>query len=246
MADSKKKTTAAKKGGVAQKTRGARPISKSKPATPASKAKKVATAQPPARRARPADEAGSVARINELEGELAEALSRIRQLEEEHDALALFEEEPETQKQLEEARDEIRSLKAQLEQSQRARAAGKASGDLVEIEFEDEAEEEEAPAPAEEIDDVEAIYDRMDDPRVRRRELDRERIDRESETGDEPYWMVCPKCGDSVEEIETEDVKLDRCENCGGIYLDRGEVEMLLSLSRGREGLRRVRNVLTL
>jgi hypothetical protein len=245
MADSKKKKTGAKKGGAPQRTAGAKPTPKAKAAPSARKAVK-APAPPPARRERPAEAPGTPSRTAALERELSEARNRIRQLEEEHDAMALFEEEPDLQKQLDDAKDEIRSLRSQLEQSQRARAAGKGSGEMVEIEFDEEAEEEEAPAAAEEIDDVEAIYDRMDDPRVRRRELDRERIDRESEAGDEPYWMVCPKCGDSIEEIESEDVKLDRCENCGGIYLDRGEVEMLLSLSRGREGLRRVRNVLSL
>ncbi len=245
MADSKKKSSAAKKGGVAPKTGVPRSAAKPKPAASAGTAKRGAAPASAARRSRPAEAPGSPSRISELERELAEARTRIRQLEEEHDALALFEEEPDAQKQLEEARDEIRSLKADLEQS-RARVTAKAPGDLAEIDFDEDAEEEEAPAAAEEIDDVEAIYDRLDDPRVRRRELDRERMDRESEAGDEPFWMVCPKCGDAIEEIESEDVKLERCETCGGIYMDRGEVEMLLSLSRGREGLRRIRNVLTL
>lgn len=245
MADTKKQKTAAKKGGVAPKEGTPRSASKLKPAVSAGKTKKGAPPAPPAHRSRGGESPAVPSRISELERELAEARTRIRQLEEEHDALALFEEEPDAQKQLEEARDEIRSLKAALEQS-RARVTDKAPGELAEIDFDEDAEEEEAPAAAEEIDDVDAIYDRLDDPRVRRRELDRERMDREGEAGDEPFWMVCPKCGDAIEEIESEDVKLERCETCGGIYLDRGEVEMLLSLSRGREGLRRIRNVLTI
>lgn len=273
MADSKKKATPAKKGKVAPRATppkaatntgsrtvaktAARPAAKpaAKPATrPATKSahaptvpakdkpKATAPSVSPDRPARIAADAAASSHSEELERELKEARRRIAALEEESDVRALFEEEPEVQKQLEEAQEEIRSLKTQLEQVQRSHA-NKAAGDEVEIEFD---EEEEAPTPAEEIDDVESMYDRMDDPRVRRRELDRERMDRESEAGDEPYWLVCPKCGDSLDEIESEDVKLDRCENCGGIYMDRGEVEMLLSLSRGREGLRRVRNVLTL
>jgi Zn-finger nucleic acid-binding protein len=39
-------------------------------------------------------------------------------------------------------------------------------------------------------------------------------------------------------------VKIDRCETCGGIYLDHGEVDMLLSIAKGPHGLRRVRSAL--
>jgi hypothetical protein len=114
----------------------------------------------------------------------------------------------------------------------------------IELEFVEDEEDAEEAETAGQVDEIDEIYEQMDDPRVRRQELDRERLDRESETGDESYWLVCPKCGDNLEEVETEDVKLERCETCGGIYLDRGEVEMLLSLGKGPRGLRRIRNVL--
>jgi hypothetical protein len=81
---------------------------------------------------------------------------------------------------------------------------------------------------------------------VRRQELDRERSDREAEYGDETFWLICPKCGDHLEEIDAEDVKLERCEGCGGTYLDSGEVAMLLAVGRGVDGLRRMRDILEL
>jgi Zn-finger nucleic acid-binding protein len=56
--------------------------------------------------------------------------------------------------------------------------------------------------------------------------------------------MICPKCGDLMEEQESENVKLERCENCGGLFLDRGEVDLMLALSSGAEGARRLHNVL--
>ena len=149
---------------------------------------------------------------------------------------------------------------ADLEQSILAAQLEEALGKLKAL----EQRRQETPAPAsrpeedteygeevdqpdeEDLDDVEALYDRLDDPRVRRQELDRERLDRESEAGDEPYWMVCPKCGGDLDEVETEEVKVDRCENCAGLFLDPGEVEMLLNLGRGPEGMARIRNVLHL
>lgn len=63
----------------------------------------------------------------------------------------------------------------------------------------------------------------------RRADLDRERADRELELSDEPFWMVCPKCGESLSEHEFDAIKVDRCESCGGIWMDRGESDLLLA-----------------
>jgi uncharacterized protein len=44
------------------------------------------------------------------------------------------------------------------------------------------------------------------------------------------YWMRCPKCGSPLEEHRYGSVAIDQCSSrtCGGIYLDRGELEILL------------------
>lgn len=41
------------------------------------------------------------------------------------------------------------------------------------------------------------------------------------------HYMKCPKCGMDMKEIELHAVKVDQCPNCGGIYLDAGEMEQL-------------------
>lgn len=41
-------------------------------------------------------------------------------------------------------------------------------------------------------------------------------------------WMKCPKCGEELEEICFADVVIDKCKGCRGIYLDDGELELLL------------------
>jgi hypothetical protein len=105
--------------------------------------------------------------------------------------------------------------------------------------------DEEIPAvPDDDLDETAGFFDRMDEIRARRNELDRERNDRELEQSDQPFWMICPKCGDLMEESEGENVKLERCENCGGLYLDRGEVDLILSLCVGPDAYRRLHNIM--
>jgi uncharacterized protein len=39
--------------------------------------------------------------------------------------------------------------------------------------------------------------------------------------------MKCPKCGMDLKEIELHGVKVDQCANCGGVFLDAGEMEQI-------------------
>ncbi len=40
--------------------------------------------------------------------------------------------------------------------------------------------------------------------------------------------MNCPRCdGGKLSEITHDGVKIDRCNNCGGVWLDAGELEQL-------------------
>jgi hypothetical protein len=41
------------------------------------------------------------------------------------------------------------------------------------------------------------------------------------------HYMHCPKCGQSLVEMELKGAKIDRCMNCEGIWLDAGELEQL-------------------
>ena len=61
-----------------------------------------------------------------------------------------------------------------------------------------------------------------------RSRLDRERKDREALSLKNVHWMKCPKCGSEMREIELEEVKIDQCSHCFGIYFDKGELELLL------------------
>ena len=48
------------------------------------------------------------------------------------------------------------------------------------------------------------------------------------------YWMRCPKCGSSLTEENYGSVLIDRCtsKECGGVFLDEGELEILLRAKR--------------
>ena len=39
--------------------------------------------------------------------------------------------------------------------------------------------------------------------------------------------MRCPRCDGNLKEVKFEDVLIDTCEKCGGIWLDSGELEQL-------------------
>jgi hypothetical protein len=56
-----------------------------------------------------------------------------------------------------------------------------------------------------------------------RARLDAERARAERQS----HFMRCPKCGASLVETDFHHLKIDRCTECGGIWLDKGEMEML-------------------
>ncbi|MDQ3696840.1 MAG: zf-TFIIB domain-containing protein [Gemmatimonadota bacterium] len=71
--------------------------------------------------------------------------------------------------------------------------------------------------------------------KARRAKLDQERKDRDRAQ----HFMKCPKCGGDLNEIDLKNVKIDRCAECGGTWLDKGELEMFLQTSE-EGGIRRV------
>lgn len=39
--------------------------------------------------------------------------------------------------------------------------------------------------------------------------------------------MTCPRCGSTLQERMEHGVSVDECPNCGGVWLDKGELEAL-------------------
>jgi hypothetical protein len=57
----------------------------------------------------------------------------------------------------------------------------------------------------------------------RRRELDAERANRERAE----HRMRCPGCGGHLAERLHHGVRIDECPDCRGVFLDKGELELL-------------------
>lgn len=47
--------------------------------------------------------------------------------------------------------------------------------------------------------------------------------------------LMCPNCDGSMQSISRSGVEIDMCPSCRGVWLDRGELEKLLSAGREAE-----------
>ena len=61
-----------------------------------------------------------------------------------------------------------------------------------------------------------------------RSELDQTRAEEEKKKRKEDHWMKCPKCGSDLKEINFQKVLIDKCDDCKGIWLDAGELDLLI------------------
>ena len=46
------------------------------------------------------------------------------------------------------------------------------------------------------------------------------------------HQMRCPKCGMELIEIDYKKIKIDKCSECSGIWLDNGELEAITNLDK--------------
>jgi len=46
------------------------------------------------------------------------------------------------------------------------------------------------------------------------------------------HYMRCPKCGMELIEIDYKNIKIDKCSECSGIWLDNGELEMITKFDK--------------
>jgi len=49
----------------------------------------------------------------------------------------------------------------------------------------------------------------------------------------ELHFMRCPKCGMELIEIDHKGIKIDKCSECEGVWLDAGELERTSRLEKG-------------
>ncbi len=48
----------------------------------------------------------------------------------------------------------------------------------------------------------------------------------------ELHYMRCPKCGMELIEIDYKHIKIDKCSECEGVWLDPGELEAVSRLEK--------------
>ena len=47
--------------------------------------------------------------------------------------------------------------------------------------------------------------------------------------GEDVATMACPRCTGRLHEVVFDDVRIDRCDRCEGVWLDGGELEHIIS-----------------
>jgi len=50
----------------------------------------------------------------------------------------------------------------------------------------------------------------------------------------ELHYMHCPKCGQKLIEINYQNIPVDKCSHCDGVWLDAGELEQISELAKGK------------
>ena len=61
-----------------------------------------------------------------------------------------------------------------------------------------------------------------------RKKLDALRTAARQREQNKSHWMICPKCGAELREVDLQGVKVDQCSGCGGVFFDKGEVALLI------------------
>ncbi len=76
----------------------------------------------------------------------------------------------------------------------------------------------------------EEYFKRLEMEKLRRlrEQAAREMAETERSRLKELHWMRCPKCGMDLAEVDFREVKVDACFACGGMFLDRGEIDKIL------------------
>jgi len=59
------------------------------------------------------------------------------------------------------------------------------------------------------------------------------RSEREKQQQEEASALHCPKCDGTLKEVEFDGIQIDKCDKCGGVWLDADELESLKGKSEG-------------
>jgi ribosomal protein L37AE/L43A len=84
--------------------------------------------------------------------------------------------------------------------------------------------------PYEPSDREDEYFLKLDKEKIKKRrsELDVKRDEEAKLNRKQTHWMKCPKCGSDLNEMNYQNVMIDTCQECKGIWLDQGEIELLV------------------
>jgi hypothetical protein len=63
-------------------------------------------------------------------------------------------------------------------------------------------------------------------------DLKKKMLEDERSSLKELHYMRCPKCGMQLVEIDYKGIKIDKCTECNGVWLDQGELEAIVNLDK--------------
>ena len=63
-------------------------------------------------------------------------------------------------------------------------------------------------------------------------ELKKKMLEDERNSLKKLHYMRCPKCGMQLVEIDYRGMKIDKCTECNGVWLDHGELEAIVNLDK--------------
>jgi len=83
-------------------------------------------------------------------------------------------------------------------------------------------------------DKEEEYFARLEMEQRKKREEERQKklAEEEKKRLQELHYMHCPKCGMKLQEIDYKGIRIDKCFNCNGIWLDAGEMESIAQLEK--------------
>lgn len=71
----------------------------------------------------------------------------------------------------------------------------------------------------------EEYFARLDAELINRKRLEQQKAAMAAER--RSHFMKCPKCGADLQTVEYQDIHIDRCTECNGVWLDDGELDQI-------------------
>ena len=80
----------------------------------------------------------------------------------------------------------------------------------------------------------EEYFARMEFEKLKKIEMEKHKMLKEGEKRSlkELHFMRCPKCGMEIIEVDYKGLKVDKCSECDGVWLDAGELEAVAKMDK--------------